>query len=169
MITYARLKNNPRQWLSMTSLKLDEFSALVPVFAQEYEASCSITHTQEGQPRQRKVGGGSKARLTTIEDKLLFILIYHKTYPLQTTHGLLFGLSQAQTNVWIQRLLPVLERTLTRLNYMPERDAQAFQRSALRVEAPADLIIDGTERRRQRPQNADQQRESYSGKKSAHG
>ena len=165
MITYATLKKNPRRFLSMTSLTVPEFDALVPGFAEECAARCSPTHTRTGQPRQRKAGGGNKPRLSTPEDQLLFILVYQKTYPLQTAHGLQFGLSQSQTNEWIHRLLPILERSLTRLKQMPERNPQAFATSGVTPGVPTDLIIDGTERRRQRPKNPEKQREMYSGKK----
>jgi hypothetical protein len=43
---------------------------------------------------------------------MLFILVYQKTYPLQTMHGLHFGLSQPQAHYWIHHLLPVLQRAL---------------------------------------------------------
>jgi len=92
-------------------------------------------------------------------------LVYQKTYPLQTAHGLQFGLSQSQTNEWIHRLLPILERSLTRLKQMPERNPQAFATSGVTPGVPTDLIIDGTERRRQRPKNSEKQCEMYSGKK----
>lgn len=165
MITYATLKNNPRQFLSMTSLRVPEFDALIPAFAEECAATVSPTHTQAGHRRQRQVGGGNKPRLATVEDKLLFILIYEKTYPLQTAHGLQFGLSQSQTNEWIQRLSPILQRSVTRLKQMPERNPQAFAASGNTPGVPTDLIIDGTKRRRQRPKNSEKQREMYSGKK----
>ena len=35
MITYATLKKNPRRFLSLTSLTVPEFDALVPTFMQE--------------------------------------------------------------------------------------------------------------------------------------
>jgi hypothetical protein len=165
MITYATLKNNPRRFLSMTSLTVPEFDALVPVFAEECAAMRSPTHTRAGQPRRRKAGGGNKARLATPEDQLLFILIYLKTYPLQTAHGLQFNLRQSQTNEWIHRLLLILDRSLVRLKQMPERDGSAFATSGVTPGVPTDLIIDGTERRRQRPKNTEKQREAYSGKK----
>src|SRR3970282_115600 len=129
MLTYAQLKDNPRRFLAVTSITRDEFEHLVPVFAEAYAATQSHTHTQAGQPRQRRAGGGRKACLATVEDKLLFILMYQKTYPLQTVHGLQFGLSQAQTNEWVHRLLPVLKIILERLGYAPERDPVAFQQS----------------------------------------
>ena len=40
--------------------------------------------------------------------------------------------------------------------------------SALALEGAPDMAIDGTERRRQRPTNAAQQQEQYSGKKKTH-
>ena len=169
MLTYPTLKDNPRQFLAMTSLTLNEFEALLPVFAEEYAASQSSTHTSSGQVRRRQAGGGRKARLLTNEDKLLFILVYQKTYPLQTFQGLQFGLSQAQTNEWIHRLLPLVKRALERLGYMPQDDPTAFPQSGATPGMPPALLIDGTERRRQRPKNPGKQRENYSGKKSPYG
>jgi hypothetical protein len=165
MLTYEELKKSPRKFLSMTSLKVEEFDILLPYFADEYAASYSETHTQIGQVRQRKAGGGNKPRLVTIEDKLLFILVYKKTYPLQTAHGLMFEMGQSQANEWIHRLSPILERALTSSGHMPERDGQAFEQSGLSEDAPTDLIIDGTERRKQRPKDPEKQKEAYSGKK----
>src|SRR5262245_47046723 len=104
MLTYAELIKDPKRLQAMTSLRPAEMEALLPHFAEAFAASQSSEQTQSGQPRQRRAGGGRTAQLGTLEDKLLFILIYQKTYPLQTTLGLLFGLSQPQTNYWIQRL-----------------------------------------------------------------
>ncbi len=66
------------------------------------------------------------------------------------------------------RLLPVLQETLTKLGLCPEREAQAVAESALSQQLPADLLIDGMERRRQPPQDQQQQLDQYSGKKKAH-
>ena len=103
-----------------------------------------------------------------MEDKLFFILVYEKTYSLQTLQGLLFGLSQPQANYWIHRLLPLLQQALAELHLTPERDPQAVATSALLAKTPPDFLIDGTERRRQRPQDAAEQTACYSGKKKAH-
>ena len=100
-----------------------------------------------------------------MEDKLLFIVVYEKTYPLQTMLGLQFGLSQGRANSWIHRLLPVVQQALERMKLAPERNGPAVAGSELASEGGADLVIDGTERRRQRPQDELQQKEQYSGKK----
>jgi len=165
MLTYTQLKENPRRFLSVTSLTVAEFESLVPVFAEAYEATQSSTHTRAGTLRQRRPGGGQKTRLVTIEDKLLFILMYHKTYPIQTVHGLQFGLSQSHTNEWIHRLMPILQKTLAQLHYAPERDPVAFKLSGATTDPVTSLMLDGTERRRQRSKDPKKQQENYSGKK----
>ena len=166
MLTYTKLKNNALRFQAVTSITLVEFQHLLPVFVEVYAATQSNTHTQAGHRRQRQAGAGRKAKLATIEDKLLFILIYHKTYPLQTVHGLQFGLSQSQTNDWLHRLLPLLQQALEQLGYAPECDPLAFGRQSPLAAAPLlALQIDGTERRRRRPKNPEKQRAHYSGKK----
>lgn len=165
MITYATLKNSSRRFISLTSLTVSEFEAMVPAFQHEYVKGLSLAHTAAGKPRRRQAGGGNKPRLATPEDRLLFILVYQKTYPLQTVLGIQFGISQGQANEWIHRLMPILERTLVALNQMPERDGTVFATHEYTPTIPPDFLIDGTERRRQRPKNAEKQREAYSGKK----
>jgi Helix-turn-helix of DDE superfamily endonuclease len=165
MLKYEDLKNKPKELLAATGLKREEIEALLVRFRETYAKQYPANQTVEGESRQRAIGGGRKGNLAKVEDKLFFILIYEKTYPLQTMLGLQFGLSQGRVNVWIHRLMPILQQTLAGLGMTPERDAQAVQRSELASEGGADLVIDGTERRRQRPQDEDAQREQYSGKK----
>jgi hypothetical protein len=52
-------------------------------------------------------------------------------------------------------LLPVLKRALAALGVAPERDASQVATNALALEGAPDGVIDGTERRRQRPTNAE--------------
>jgi DDE superfamily endonuclease len=168
MLIYNELKNKPREFLAATGLKLDEFEKLLLAFQTAYEKKYPPHLTQEGKTRQRQVGGGATGALPKIEDKLFFILVYQKTNPLQTMHGLQFGLSQPQANDWIHRLLPVLQHALRDLGEAPERDARRVATSDLARAGGPDLTIDGSERRRQRPQDHAKQKEHYSGKKKAH-
>lgn len=169
MLTYANLKENPSQFLATTSLTVTEFERLLVAFREAYATRYPTTLTRTGQPRRRRVGGGHKPSLATMEDKLLFILMYQKTYPLQTVQGLSFDLSQSRSNELIHELMPILAAALTQLGYTPERDPAAFPKNYAEVPLPARAFqIDGTERRRQRPQNAEKQAQNYSGKKKAH-
>jgi len=168
MLKHENLKDKPRELLAATGLKREEIEKLLEVFVQEYAKAYPADRTIEGKPRKRRKGGGNKGALYQDEDKLLFILVYEKTYPLQTMHGLQFGMSQGQVNHWIHRLTPILQAALSSLGMTPERDGQAVVHSALANEGGPDLLIDGTERRRQRPQASQKQTAHYSGKKKTH-
>ncbi len=150
MLTYTTLKDRPREFLAATGLTHAEFVLLLPAFAAAYAAFYPLDKTWQGKVRQRQVGGGAKGILSQLEDKLLFILVYQKTNPLQTMHGLQFNLSQPQSNYWIHRLLPVLQRALAALDMAPERDASRVATSPLTLEGAPAGALDGTERRRQR-------------------
>src|SRR4029450_10387933 len=105
MLTYASLKDRPREFLAVTGLTQAEFARLLPAFAAAYAVLYPPDKTFDGKRRGRQGGGGAKGGLPQMADKLLFILVYQKTNPLQTMHGLQFQISQPQTNSWIHRLL----------------------------------------------------------------
>ncbi len=168
MLSYNKLKDRPRDFLAATGLTLEEFQQLLPAFQGAYTKRYPNELTRAGQPRQRRVGGGAKGVLHSCEDKLLFILVYQKTNPLQTMHALQFDLSQPQAHYWIHQLLPVLQHALADLGLAPERDASRLATSPLILEGAPETAIDGTERRRQRPTDARLPKEHYSGKKKAH-
>ena len=168
MLSYHKLKDKPRDFLAATSLTLAEFQQLLPAFQGAYETLYPPALTRAGKPRQRRAGGGAKGALHSVEDKLLFILVYQKTNPLQTMHALQFNLSQPHANYWIHQLLPVLQEALAALGFAPERDASRLATSPLLCAGAPAGAIDGTERRRQRPTNAERQKEHYSGKKKTH-
>ena len=165
MLKDEDLKNRPKELVAATGLKVDEMAALLEAFVEAYAEAYPADRTLEGQPRRRGKGAGNKGRLAQAENQLLFILVYAKTYPLQTMLGLQFGLSQGRVNFWIHRLMPLLQQALATLGMIPEREGGAVATSELVQEGAADLVIDGTERRRQRPQDVDKQRQHYSGKK----
>jgi DDE superfamily endonuclease/Helix-turn-helix of DDE superfamily endonuclease len=168
MITYAKLQGNRRKFLALTGLTLPEFRLLLTAFACSYERLYPPDRTAAGRPRRRSAGGGRRGALHPAEQKLLFILVYLRTYPLQIVMAELFGLSQPAVNSWIQRLLPVLRAALDDLGVLPERDPRCFARSQSPASEAPQLIIDGTERRRQRPKDPEKQASHYSGKKKAH-
>ena len=168
MLTYSTLQDRPREFLAATGLTHDEFARVLPAFAAAYAVRYPPGKTWEGKVRQRQAGGGAKGVLAPMAHKLLFILVYQKTNPLQTMHGLQCGLSQPQTNYWIHHLLPVLQRALAALGMAPERDASQVATRPLTLEGAPPMAIDGTERRRQRPQETTAPQAPYSGKKKAH-
>lgn len=168
MIEYTKLKRDRRKFLALTGLTLKEFQALLPAFTKAYQQRQAPNKTLAGRKRKRKPGGGRRSSLRTMEQKLLFILVYQKTYPLQVVMGELFGLSQTSVNQWLHRLFAVLREALDALGVKPERDSRQFAQAERRTHEPRDYLIDGTERRRQRPKNPEKQALHYSGKKKLH-
>src|SRR6267154_2053480 len=131
MLTYLTLQDRPREFLAATGLTHDEFARVLPAFAAASVILSPPDKTWQGQVRQRQGGGGAKGVLPQMEDQRLFLLVYQKTHPLQTMHGLQFDLSQPQTHYWIHHLLPVLQRALSDLAMTPERDASRVATSPL--------------------------------------
>jgi len=168
VVTYAKLKRNRRKFLALTGLTPTEFKLLLPAFERVYARRYPLTKTINGKPRRRQPGGGRNSALASAEQKLLFALIYLKTYPLQTLLGEMFEMDQSRANRWIHQLLPVLQQSLKELGVRPERNPRQFARRERQRGEPLDLIIDGTERRRQRPQNKAKRDEHYSGHKKMH-
>jgi len=93
----------------------------------------------------------------TIQDRLPFILVYVRLYPIQELLALLFGLSQPQASYWIHTLLPALRTALGTACALPARPAATMEE--LQQRCP-DLVylLDAAERPIQRPQDDDRQR-----------
>ncbi|CAK0742838.1 conserved hypothetical protein [Gammaproteobacteria bacterium] len=164
VITYNSVKDNEKVFLSMTSLRVIEFDVL----CKHFEITLNDRLRKDGEDNNAGgEKGGRPSRLNLVQDKLFFILFYLKAYPLQEIFGFLFGLSQPQANYWIHLLSDVLKDTLEAMDFMPERTSPELL-DKLQSEGKQDFSIDGTERRINRPQDKDEQKEYYSGKKKTH-
>lgn len=173
MLKWEELQRRPREFLAMTGHTPAEFLALLSAFEAAYERCHPLHLTTRDTPRQRGKGAGYKGQLSRPCDRLLFILVYLKTNPLQTAHALAFGMGQSGANFWIQRLLPIVQDALSAAGHTPQRPPAettepAETTSPLWNEGGANLLLDGTERRRPRPQEAARQKAHYSGKKKTH-
>jgi len=162
MLRYVDLVRKPKRFLALTAYTVDEFQALLSFFRVCFQAYVSI-FTLEGQPRRnRSYSPYKNSILPTMEDKLLFILSYMKTYPLQQSQAQLFGMEQSQANQWIHLLLPLVKWSLAKCGELPARKKEDFNLD----EDEAGLFFhDGTERPINRPQDPEEQDLYYSGKK----
>ena len=125
MTRYENLKDEPKKFLSLTGYTLEEFAALLPYFSRRFLAYVE-THTLEGQPRKkRKYTTYQNSCLPSLEDKLLFILIYLREAMKQEVLGELLGMAQPVVNKWIHRLLPIVNGALADLGELPSRETSA--------------------------------------------
>ena len=168
MMSYKTLSRQPRTLLALTGLTQAEFARLLPAFRAAYGRLRPADRTATGRPHRRWPGAGRHGALADNADKLLFLLVYVKTYPLQVVLGKLFGIGASQANYWLHHLLPALRRALGDLGALPQRDGRRLTGPPGHARGPGRVIIDGTERRRQRPKEAGKQALHYSGKRKAH-
>lgn len=164
MLNLERALNQDRLLRALTGLNRKAFDALLPSFEQAYEASRDAAKPQ----RKRARGGGRKARLQSIEAKLFYILFYFKCYPTFDLAGILFDLDRSQTHEWMHELQPVLEAALGHEMALPERKLRNIDTFIEQFPGVERVMIDGTERPIQRPQDSDEQQLNYSGKKRRH-
>ena len=142
-----------------------DFARLVPAFSKAFEEQ--VRRRIEGTKRQRRAGAGGKPALDSMEDRLLFILVYFNVYPTQDVQGLLFGMTQPWAHKWIHQLTGVLHQALGYEKQLPERRPATMQE--LEEQCPElQFLIDGTERPVRRPSKEPTQRQRYSGKKKRH-
>jgi hypothetical protein len=163
MLHVNKLFVNERLCKAMTGMSSKEFQALVPGFSQvltEYRYTLRPL-------RKRKVGGGQKGKLPTVEDKLAFILMYLKIYPTYDVLGFFVDRDRGKCCRSVQLLLPVLEQTLGRTLALPERKTHSLKEVFERFPELKDVFVDGTERRVQKPKGLKKRNKLYSGKKKA--
>ena len=121
MLRFTDLQTRPMEVLDLTSLTVDEFQQLVSPFEAAFQSH--MAHWRlDGKPRTaRRYTTYQNCPLPTPEDRLLFLLVYLKTYPLQVVQGRLFGMGQSKAHQWIYVLLVVLRATLRALGDAPTR------------------------------------------------
>lgn len=158
---YDKVQKNPIQLLSLTGLTIEEFEAFLPIFEDHWNEYYSC-FTLKGKPRERISYNRKTSKLPLTRDKLLFILSYLKNNPLQEYHGATYDMSQPQCNDWIHLLSDILLKTLKTLGELPDRNHFRVKFLAQQYE---DILLDGTERPIERPQDTDRQKSCYSGKK----
>ena len=94
-VRFLDVQARPTEFLDFTSLTLEEFQQLVPPFEAAFHAHMA-TWRLDGKPRTARQFSVSKnCPLPTPEDRLLFILVYIKTYSLQVVQGRLFSMGQS--------------------------------------------------------------------------
>jgi hypothetical protein len=120
-LRFLDIQTRPTEVLDLTSVTVDEFRQLVPPFETAFQAYMAQWRL-DGRPRTaRRYTTYQNSPLPTPEDRLLFILVYLKTYPPQVVQGRLFGMGQSKAHQWIHVLLVVLQATLRTLGDAPTR------------------------------------------------
>ena len=144
MNLFKKMAKKPRVFLRITGLKISEF--------KDIKRRCN-SHWKRQQ--SRKIVSGRPYGISNLENQILCLLMYYRTYTTQLFLGFWFNVDDATVCRTIKRLEPVLAKVVAIKKYrtMSEKDLQV-------------LLTDATEQRIQRPKR--NQKEFYSGKKKCH-
>ena len=116
-MNYAKLRERKGQFECVTSLKIEEFDALLPVFRERFERL--LRYTTRGAPRLNRME--YPEGLPDAAHALLFILSYLKLNPLQEQQGASFGMSQESVSRWYRVTLEALNACLKKMGHSPVR------------------------------------------------
>lgn len=158
--TVFRIRDD-RQAKALTGCTLPMLAELLPVFAQLFEQRPRAFAVSGS----RNYGGGRKGVLLTIEDKLVFILLYLKAYPTYDVLSAIFDLDRGPACRRVRQLLPVLEATLGRKSVLPGRKIRTIEEFYEKFPEAKDVLVDGAERPVQKPKDQKKRKKVYSGKK----
>lgn len=159
-MNYNKIRENAKSFKSLTSLSVEEFDELLPLFSSAWQAFIE-KYNLDGSIRLRKYVPKADDQLATVAEKLFFILYFFKNNPLQEALAASFDLSQDMANKWIHILTPLFEKAT---------QAYQIERNATKIDphltAGDTYIVDATER----PIQGDSYEQShfYSGKKKMH-
>ena len=160
-ISYKNIRDN-RQWRASTGLDKDQFEKLVMEFKATYEEFLGETIFD------RANSSSKQSRFTDYKELLFFLLYSIKSGLTYDLLGLSFDMDRGNAFRAQTFGLRILEMTLQHLDFMPKRffeDLDDFKDSMSEHEQ---LLLDASEQRRQRPQNQEDQKDDYSGKKIPH-
>jgi hypothetical protein len=143
-LTYARISKYPYNFRRITGLRLETFEKLVLQVRPVFEKLEAI-----------KLRHGRLSHLPTLEDKLLCVLMYYRTYISHVFLGYLFNLHNSNICRLLRKMEPLLAK---KISIKKDR--------SLTAEKVLKLLADVSEQPTQRPSK--KQKKSYSGKKKRH-
>jgi len=157
-ISYKNIRDI-RQWRSATGLNKTQFMKLVDEFKKTYEEFLGEQISERGK------NSSTESRFTSYEEFLFFLLYSIKSGLTYDLLGLSFDINRGTVFRNQTFGLRILEMTLQKLDFMPKRFFEDLNDFKEVMSSHEELLLDGSEQRRQRPQNQEDQKDDYSGKK----
>lgn len=172
-LRFAKIADKPRKLFRMTGLNVQQFEILSerlkPLWREAERQRLSRPD------RKHAIGGGRRYALSTVEDKLLSLLVFYRFYLTDEMLGWIFGLDGSNLCRLRAKMESALEKAADpslgipfRLKIPKGAKKISTVEELLRV-CPdfAEVLTDATEQQRQRP-GKKTQRKWYSGKKKRH-
>lgn len=157
-ISYKDIRSQ-RQWRASTGLSEETFKKMVSLFKSAYEDFHEISLAEQISQRI------DEPKFKSYEDIVFFLLYSLKSGLTYDLLALNFDLSRSVVFEQQASQIRILQMALQQNNYMPRRQFESFEDLQAQLKDYDELLIDGTEQRRQRAVNQEDQKDDYSGKK----
>ena len=148
MITFKKASQRESLFIRLTGLKIADFLHLVELIKSDWEKF-----------EASKKCHGRNYKIKTLEDKMLCLLMYYRTYTNMLFLGFIFGVSDAN----VCRLFVKLEKMIA-----PHFSLKRLIKKELSKDELLELLIDVSETPIQRPKGKSAKKLYYSGKKKKH-
>ena len=102
-----KLNTKPQAFQRILGLKKEQLQILVARMLPLWKSAEEKRKQRES--RQRKTGGGRQYNLETLEQMVIMVLLYYKTYMTQEFLGWLLNLDQSNVSRLINKILPLIE------------------------------------------------------------
>lgn len=174
MLTYQKLFNNPGKLVRFTGLNPFQFETLAKRLEPLWIKSERERLTRVD--RIRSIGAGRRYHLSSIEDKLLLLLVFYRTYIAYEFLSWIFNFDASNICRLIRRLIPLIEvaadpslRFAIKDILKKRKKIRTWEEFIRTYPDLVELVIDSTEQKRRRPINKKRQKNLYSGKRHQHG
>lgn len=153
---YQNVKTD-REYRSATGLSKAQFEQLAVKFKEYYQVVEWEFPENFGQERAIKQA----------EEGLFLVLFYLKSYPVLDVLAMSFGVSRGVVSRYLTLFKSILKTVLQAEGVLPHRSFESKQHLEEALKEVPLLRIDATERPTQRPQDEQQQKGQFSGKKNS--
>ena len=165
MIRYKTLKQHPKHFLRFTGLKVKEFDKLVSEIHSDY-LNQRIKRLNKNNPnRIRKIGGGRKKILSTLEDQLLLTLVWAKLYPSYLILEYFFGVDESTVCRTIQEIIPLLQSKFILPERRKGKKITTIEELKEIIPDLDEILTDATEQKIPRPKKKTKRKKYHSGRK----
>lgn len=173
-LNFNYLSQKPTKFYRLTGLNVGEFLILKekiePLWKKAEIKRLSYPN------RQRAIGGGRPYHLRSLEDKMLLLFIFYRTYLNYDFLGIIFGFDGSNVGRLIKKIEPVIAKRFPLSPLLPKKPLKKRISSFEEFkEAYPDLyedfigiIGDCTEQEIPKPKDKKKRKKCYSGKKKRH-
>jgi hypothetical protein len=166
-LSSAYLRHYPKRFERIVGLSVEDFDALVVRVKHCRLEELLASQVLWDEDRTKRL---HERTSTDLAEQVCITLLYQRQYMMQEVLGACFGIEQGSVSTIIARVEPWLERSLPTPEAVSHRIADCIEIMPPEVVETFRIVVigDGAEQSKQRPQDAQEQKEDYSGKKKLH-